>query len=262
MGRALLAAIAVALAASSGCWADFPENLLHDDGGVTESGTPDITIDGALGDLDGQPPPPDLPAGDTTVDSGPSDISCTPGEFLGCVSGNAFLRCASSGKATRRIDCGSASCSASARRCDQCTPGAPPTCGAGGERRTCTPDGLFVDMPCASGCAAGVCCKDDDNDGAGCNDCDDGDPRAKPGQMGWFDTPRNTAGGFDFNCDNNDELEIKNTYNCQKQGAGCIGAGWAAIVPACGDTAQFIDCNRAGGVCVPAVGQPRRQRCR
>ena len=26
MGRALLAAIAVALAASSGCWADFPEN--------------------------------------------------------------------------------------------------------------------------------------------------------------------------------------------------------------------------------------------
>jgi hypothetical protein len=88
-------------------------------------------------------------------------------------------------------------------------------------------------------------------------DCDDGDPRAHPGG-GYYNTPRMTKGGYDFNCDGTsehqtvyagatcgDQCAIVNNgglLTCTKY-TGCSSIGQQAYL-ACGNTFKF-----PGGIC-------------
>lgn len=116
-------------------------------------------------------------------------------------------------------------------------------------------------------------CIDGDSDGAfiagqanascpGTVDCDDGDARARPGQEGFFETPR-ASGGFDFNCDGRDE-----PYNATLGGAcrddwfECVGTGWATTVPACGATGTWHVCEPTNWGCMEASSMETVMPCR
>jgi hypothetical protein len=109
------------------------------------------------------------------------------------------------------------------------------------------------------GLTSQTCFADTDHDGAGdphnrmvtcaaCpagflttgTDCDDMDPSAHPGQMGWFTTPRAGIGGFDYDCDGLDTVEV--FPPCQLVGARCTAAGVWTVVPGCGMPGTRTSC--------------------
>lgn len=265
----------------SGCWADFPDSRFSlNDSTVTR---PDGQRDGPRPDRG----PGDLPTGeardlsdlptsdllgDTRVPDLSPDLfvpdlpkpdvfSCTPGAFVSCTTAKTLSRCNTTGDGVISINCGSASCVVSLQRCNECNPTAPPTC-QGASLRTCSIDGLFTTAPCALGCKDGACCVDGDNDGSSCDDCDDADKNAFPGQTTYFAVPRAGVGGYDFNCSGTQEREFPTVVACVGAGGNCSGDGWEGSVPACGQAGQFATCLKDAGNCVQQAATTKTQTCR
>ncbi len=75
-----------------------------------------------------------------------------------------------------------------------------------------------------------------DND----RDCDPGDPRAYPGAT-FQPTPRMTVGGFDFNCDGEEEYRYPSVRNdCDP--ASCTLPWWDTNFPECGESGPLVTC--------------------
>ena len=90
------------------------------------------------------------------------------------------------------------------------------------------------------------------------DDCCDTDPNAKPGQTSYFEQPRTLCGGFDYNCDGQEE---------KQQEASCVsglcnaGVGWFQSTPSCGGTANWcMNCSECQ-VCIGSIVQ-QTQTCR
>jgi hypothetical protein len=96
----------------------------------------------------------------------------------------------------------------------------------------------------------------------GSDDCDDKNPDAYPGQKQFFARPRTGAGGFDFNCDGNEETESAATLlpDCPSA-KPCQGEGWSGVIARCGESAQYGVCEKVGPDCVAKVAA-KVQSCR
>jgi len=75
-------------------------------------------------------------------------------------------------------------------------------------------------------------------------DCCDLDPRALPGQTGWF-TQVNACGSFDYDCSNTAERQYGSANGrCTDWaiGTGCVlEPGWqGSTVPNCGETRNYV----------------------
>lgn len=115
-------------------------------------------------------------------------------------------------------------------------------------------------------------CRDDDGDqfqivgvpGSSCGenlDCDDRDPLAYPGQPDFFTVPR-TGGGFDFNCDGNEERsDTEVGSDCGWDWWDCVGTGWVGSAPACGQEGTWHRCEDSGG-CRETERVMRTMSCR
>ncbi|UJR85825.1 MopE-related protein [Sandaracinus amylolyticus] len=94
-------------------------------------------------------------------------------------------------------------------------------------------------------------------------DCADDDARVFVDQTESFTTPIEGAlveVDFDFDCDGDEEPEEGATGECAQMGGSCRAtAGWAAAVPACGETGSFV--TSCSGACAP-VTETRTQACR
>lgn len=78
-------------------------------------------------------------------------------------------------------------------------------------------------------------------------DCDDLDPSAYPGQPDYFDVPR-VSGGFDYDCDGTEaQLDTSEGSRCGWDWWDCVGTGWTAGVPACGQSGAYHVCRDQGG---------------
>jgi len=88
-------------------------------------------------------------------------------------------------------------------------------------------------------------------------DCCDTDANAKPGQTGYFSTPRNGCGGYDYNCDNNSTVQTNaiTASGVCPQGVNGYGSwcnttgGWATSVPACNGTGTYTSCTTISVPC-------------
>lgn len=204
----------------------------------------------------------DLGQSDLPRDARRDGTLCKPAAFIAC-QGSTLSRCSPAGDAILTEECAPFACNASAGRCNDCDPAAVPSC-AGSDRVTCSAAGLKSSTPCPLGCAAGACCADQDADQVSTcgGDCDDGDPDAHPGQLGFFAIPSKGTGSYDFDCDQVVELELAALEGCTRVGAGCIGHGWQTTVPGCGGSGTFVTCKPSGrSMCSHDTGQAT-QRCR
>ncbi|MFZ5784832.1 MAG: hypothetical protein ACOY3Y_00185 [Acidobacteriota bacterium] len=207
----------------------------------------------------------DLPRLDRHVDAPDArrdGASCSAGAFLAC-KGALLERCNAAGNGVVTVDCAPFACNASAGRCDECAPTAPPVCD-GANRVSCSPDGLKVSALCPLGCAQGACCADADGDQVSscAGDCDDSDPDVHPGQLGFFALPSKGTASFDYNCDKTAELELPSLEACSRVGATCVGHGWQSTLPACGQSETFITCKASGRSMCSHDPAPLTQRCR
>lgn len=178
------------------------------------------------------------------------------------------------------------------------TPGAKVCCNADCDQITggsCTTSASIGSCKCKLECGTGSCrlyYRDSDVDGfgdkfgtvangnavLGCDnapppsgfvadrtDCADNDPRAKPGQTQWFDTPINDTASFDFNCNGSTEKELDEfpgarcTY-CEKDSKdSCIETTKCSAL---GQPA-YLSCAPAktlctfGGTCIVCGGPPK-----
>lgn len=288
--RLVVARVAVmALIAFATSCADFPDSRFHQDGSPEPDGAatdgPAVDSsqpgrDGAV-DSDGpgrdappsidgpgaDGPTPDGPGADAASDVGvttdgvPDGALCKPSSFVSCKSTKEMLKCNTAGDGTVVVNCGTASCSASLMRCDECDPKTSTKTCSGSSVRSCTSDGLFKTTSCAKGCQNGVCCQDADLDGVTtcAGDCNDNDFSVKPSQTSFFDKASN--GSFDYNCDKKVEREYSGTSSCRFSAGSCIGDGWTSAVPDCGKSGSFDDCRQAGPNCKANL-VTRTQRCR
>jgi hypothetical protein len=245
MRRLLLIAALVPVVAQLGCWADFPEARLRREAAPPFLDSAGVRDSGPNTDAPGQPDAP---------------ISCTAGAFVRC-DGQTLVRCNEQGTGLVQITCSPETCDTGLGRCTQCEPGSAPTCTEGGERVTCSADGLRQLDLCPYGCADGECCVDDDTDGLSeCQgDCNESSNRVHPGQTEFFDEAVN--GSFDFNCDETEEPEF-GLVNCQGQGANCAGDGWVDAIPTCGTEGPFATCEKQGGDCEQQPPETLKAACR
>jgi hypothetical protein len=254
--------------------------LTIQDQGASEQ--PSIVTDSALPLPDGTPPdgsPPPPPA---------DGFSCAPNSPMGCLNATKLLRCNPAGDGTLTEDCAPFLCNATFQRCNECKPKSDPYC-VGDSVVSCGEDGLEQFTPCPDGCEAGQCKEcvkqtyylDADQDGFGdgqvstedcappqgyvgsSDDCDDADPKAHPGQQGFFPNPTSGSGTFDYNCDGVEEPEHSDLAACTKAPGGCAGHGWSNKVPDCGKWAAWSECIKTPMTpgCVPSLTL-KQQRCR
>ena len=106
-------------------------------------------------------------------------------------------------------------------------------------------------------------CTDRDRDSVdSCNgDCDDGQREVFTGQKTYFDTPTR-KGGFDYDCDGEEQPEYPSLAECRAAGAGCEGDGWRDVVPACGQEATLMRCEKTGQKCSARPAGRQTQHCR
>ena len=89
-------------------------------------------------------------------------------------------------------------------------------------------------------------------------DCFDDDNSVYPGQPGWFAKP--SGSGYDYNCSTREEVrypswKISSTASCFSSDftGGCVGSsGWVGELAACGDRAEYTECQ--GGLAVEEAG--------
>ncbi len=92
-------------------------------------------------------------------------------------------------------------------------------------------------------------------------DCDDSKKDVNPGQKTYFSVAIPGSSSFDYNCDGKDEKENASLETCAKM-AKCIGQGWLASVPACGQTGNWVQCVSGGKSCVAGPPKAKTQSCR
>jgi hypothetical protein len=250
------------------CWASFPDERMEPDGfapspDIGQADTKSDDDQGGGGDIGNQDTSgqPDVRPHDLLQI--PDGFSCTPDEFIQCVAKDKAQVCNKNGDGVEVQSCAPFDCNATAGRCNECDPQAPPTC-AGGELVSCTAAGLTQKTPCPQGCQNGACCTDVDKDGhTSCNgDCDDNNPKVFPGQTAW-QTVATSSGSFDYNCDKTEEPQYPGPAACQMATGSCVGAGWqGSAVPACGKTGQLVTCKKQGNKCIPEPPSQGTQGCR
>ena len=87
-------------------------------------------------------------------------------------------------------------------------------------------------------------------------DCCDADPMAHPDQTKHYDVPVNWCGGYDYNCDGDEESQ----YNSSCVEAPC-SAGWFQPTPACGQAGNWcLNCSGCGSCLGQTIQQ--KQKCR
>ena len=116
---------------------------------------------------------------------------------------------------------------------------------------------------------------DGDGDGHGpasspvaspCDDCDDANANAFPGQTKFFTSPR-AGGSFDYDCDGAETPESTATGSCDLDpvsGACNFAAGWDGSVPACGAAGDvLVSClfRSTSSTCDPSIVS-KTQGCR
>lgn len=87
-------------------------------------------------------------------------------------------------------------------------------------------------------------------------DCCDADPKAHPEQTKYYDEPINWCGGYDYNCDGDEESQYASS---------CVeppcSAGWFQPTPACGQTGNWcLNCSGCGSCIGQTIQQ--KQKCR
>jgi hypothetical protein len=194
-------------------------------------------------------------ASDTCVAGNDDNCNGTPNQGCACLAG--ATRCASGPE--RRQTCDSAG---AWQTVETCVSGA--VCQSNGA--VCLKqDG--VACTAGSQCLSGICSTyyaDADHDGYGdansptrvcgtpipsgytadSTDCCDGDANAYPGQTSYFDVPRATCGGFDYNCDGSQTklLATLASLSCDLTFHTCnfYNEGWSGSVPDCGLKVNWI----------------------
>ena len=106
---------------------------------------------------------------------------------------------------------------------------------------------------------------DDEEGTCGGTDCDDGDLLVNPGQTAFFSLPR-SSGGYDYDCDDDEEPEL-DSIDCSLISLGdCGGEGFEGSQPECGQSASWIACTPGiptiGAVCLANSDGLRTLRCR
>ncbi len=77
-------------------------------------------------------------------------------------------------------------------------------------------------------------------------DCDDRNSDAKPGQMGWFETPR-AGGSYDYNCNNLEDREFPTATRCGSLNlTQCVQQpqGFLGTVPPCAQKGPWGNCRK------------------
>lgn len=102
-----------------------------------------------------------------------------------------------------------------------------------------------------------VCyCKPPNNASDFPEDCCDADPEAHPKQTKYFSEPRKWCGGYDYNC--NGEEEYQFTSSCVEP--PCT-VGWFQPTPSCGKTGNWcLNCSGCGSCIGQTIQQ--KQKCR
>lgn len=87
-------------------------------------------------------------------------------------------------------------------------------------------------------------------------DCCDADGRVHPGQGGWFagSSGGSACGGWDFDCDGNEQRQYPSSYNCYTLAGSvptCYQAalGWRNAPPACGTSGTWVTSCTGTGSC-------------
>jgi hypothetical protein len=160
------------------------------------------------------------------------------------------------GTAACRFDEAGPSTAAPIERPDAAPPGAPPDAAP------------IIDAPPPD---AERGCRDRDGDGfmssvggAECGelDCDDGDPRAFPGQEDAFTDPR-SDGSFDFDCDGGETMSAAFAgQDCYWDWGECRGSGWTSEMPECGEVGVWHWCEDNGWDCVETSSFDAAMPCR
>jgi len=97
----------------------------------------------------------------------------------------------------------------------------------------------------------------------GGNDCCDTDPKANPGQKGYFPSP-DACGSFDYDCSGKLEPEYASNIACGGTGlTGCTGGpGFVGADPGCGNSAVYGQCVGNGALaCAPGQFTNVQQAC-
>jgi hypothetical protein len=214
---------------------------------------------------------------------------CTPNAFVKCDSTKVLIKCNTAGTAEVKVDCSPALCDATLKRCSECDPASAPTC-SGDTLVSCSANGLVVKTLCPNGCQSGKCVSctpqtffhDADKDGWGNNaapvsacakpagyvtnggDCDDLDVSAHPNQKAFFTFVTAGVGDFDYDCNKQEEQQYPSKGNCAWKGNNCVGDGWSGVIPACGQSGQFVDCEKqsGGGTSCAQTVTKKVQACR
>ena len=121
----------------------------------------------------------------------------------------------------------------------------------------------------AAGCANQCDCDGDGVKSKACggSDCDDHDPKVKPGQSSYFATPaQNPAIGFDYNCSGNPERDPTLTKQVNCTGISLLNCdttsqGFVDQLPACGQTGGWGSCKKGSVSCQPDVLEQRVMLC-
>ncbi len=227
------------------CWADFPDSRFLIDAGSgidVVSGTDQNYQESSVGDL--------------TKDDA---FSCIAKSFIRCLDADTLIRCNASETAEENEACSPFVCASSLGRCAECDPKTGPIC-SNNQAISCNSEGKKVAVSCPYGCSLGICCVDKDKDkfSACTGDCNDDDPLVHPNQTEFQIKASN--GSYDYNCDTKDTLEYPDLAQCIKNGGDCQGNGWKTSVPKCGDSGEFITCNKKGSGC-EEVSSTVTQRC-
>jgi hypothetical protein len=75
-----------------------------------------------------------------------------------------------------------------------------------------------------------------------CDDCDDGNPHAYPGEPTYYTTPR-ASGSYDYDCDGVETQQTTAVADCAYDsvtGTCDVTIGWALDVPACGAPGDWM----------------------
>ncbi len=97
-------------------------------------------------------------------------------------------------------------------------------------------------------------------DGGTPDDCDDTDPDAFPGQLGWFHEMRNDGAGFDYNCDGQEEREFSEITCGGLSNLLCLqqAVGFHQPAQPCGQPGSYGQCKWQGLGCVNDVTSPAK----
>jgi hypothetical protein len=121
----------------------------------------------------------------------------------------------------------------------------------------------------SSGCQSQCDCDGDGAKSEACGgaDCDDHDPKAKPGQSAYFaSASANPAVGFDYNCSGNPDRKPALSKQVSCSGVSLLNCdtstqGFIDQLPACGQSGGWGTCKKGAVACQPDVLEQRVMLC-